>query len=79
MGFSTGLRSTQRGRQLSGVPIGPDDLNHLFEAVVDATEEAVLNSMVNSPTMHGRDGNAREGLPLDKVQAIIAAHHPSPR
>jgi len=76
MGVSTGLRATQRGRQLSGIPVGPDDMNHLFEAVVDASEEAVLNSMANSPTMHGRDGNAREGLPMDKIAQILAAHRP---
>jgi D-aminopeptidase len=39
----------------------------LFEAVVEATEEAVLNSMLQSPTTTGRDGHVSEGLDPDVV------------
>jgi D-aminopeptidase len=39
-------------------------LDPLFEAVVEASEEAVLNSMLSSPTTVGRDGNVSEGLVL---------------
>ncbi len=39
-------------------------LDPLFEAVVEASEEAVLNSMLSSPTTVGRDGNVSEGLAL---------------
>jgi D-aminopeptidase len=39
-------------------------LDPLFEAVVEAAEEAVLNSMLSSPTTVGRDGNVSEGLVL---------------
>jgi D-aminopeptidase len=74
MGVGTGLRSGSRGGRLSGPPVGAEDINYLFEAVVDASEEAVLNSLASSPTVHGRDGNAREGLPLDEVARIYAAH-----
>ena len=36
-------------------------LDSMFEAVVDAAEEAVLNSMLSSPTVVGRGGNRMEG------------------
>lgn len=61
----TGLRSTSRRGPLNGIPLGGSDVDSLFAAVVEASEEAVLNSMTHSSTMHGRDGNARQGLPLD--------------
>jgi D-aminopeptidase len=67
----TGLRAT-RGGPLSGPSHGGRAMNQLFEAVVDASEEAVLNSLAHSPTMFGRDGHAREGLPLDAVEALLS-------
>ena len=39
----------------------------LFQAVADATEEAILNSLFRAHTVVGRDGNTREALPLDVV------------
>ena len=39
-------------------------LDPLFEAVVEASEEAVLNSMLSSRTTVGRDGHVSEGLVL---------------
>ena len=42
-------------------------LDDLFEAVVDATEEAVLNSLLMSPTSVGRDGHTSEGLDPETV------------
>lgn len=73
MAVGTGLRAASRGGPLSGPSVGADGVNDLFEAVVDASEEAVLNSMAYSETMHGRDGNAREGLPLELVRRLVAA------
>ena len=42
-------------------------LNPFFAAVVEATEEAVLNSMLAAPTVTGRDGNTSYGLPAEQV------------
>ena len=39
----------------------------VFQAVADATEEAILNSMFRAHTVVGRDGNTRQALPLDEV------------
>ena len=39
----------------------------IFQAVADATEEAILNSMFRAQTVVGRDGNTRQALPLDIV------------
>ena len=54
-------------------------LNPLFEGVVQATEEAILNAMVGARTMTGRDGHRVYGLPHDEVRAIVARNGASPK
>lgn len=44
-----------------------DRLSPLFQAAIEATEEAVYNSMLQAVTTVGRDGNTREALPLDAL------------
>jgi D-aminopeptidase len=39
----------------------------VFQAVADATEEAILNSLFRAHTVVGRDGHTRAALPLDAV------------
>lgn len=41
------------------------NLNSIFEAVADATEEAIVNSMLSSAEMTGRDGNRVHALPFN--------------
>jgi D-aminopeptidase len=48
-------------------------LDPLFEAVVDASEEAVLSSLLQAPTTTGRDGHTSEGLPADVVRHHLGA------
>lgn len=47
------------------------ELDPFFDAVVEATEEAVLNSMLMAPTVTGRDGNTSHGLPADRVRELL--------
>ncbi len=42
-------------------------LSRLFEAVVEAVEEAVLNSLCMATTMVGRDGHVRWALPGNEI------------
>lgn len=48
-----------------------DLINHLFWAVVEATEEAVLNSMFKADTMIGRDDRVIPGLPIEETMAVM--------
>jgi D-aminopeptidase len=50
------------------------DLNDVFEAVVDATEEAVLNALWAAPEVVGRLGRVGPALPHDDVLALLDAH-----
>jgi len=42
----------------------------LFVAVVEATEEAIYNSMFKATTMVGRDEHRCEALPIERTLAI---------
>jgi D-aminopeptidase len=46
-------------------------INWLFQATIEATEEAILNALFAAETMTGRDGNTRYGLPVDRVVKIV--------
>ncbi|HUG65471.1 MAG TPA: P1 family peptidase [Gaiellaceae bacterium] len=49
-------------------------LNDVFEAVVDATEEAVLNALWAAPEVVGREGRVGHALPHDRVLELLDAH-----
>ena len=68
----TGAGQTGAG-QPAPEPITGRGLDPFFAAVVEATEEAVLNSMLAAPTVTGRDGNYCRGLPADRVRELLAA------
>jgi len=61
--------STTRGDALEGRELDP-----LFAATVEATEEAVLNTLWAAPDVTGRDGRLQRGLPHDEVLDILRAH-----
>ncbi len=50
----------------------PNELiDPLFRATVDATEEAVIESMIVNDTMVGRDGNTAIALPVEKMLDVM--------
>jgi L-aminopeptidase/D-esterase-like protein len=59
--------------QLTFIPW--NNLDPFFEAVVQATEEAVLNSLVANDDMTGRDGHRTPALPRDRLAAIVQANN----
>jgi D-aminopeptidase len=80
LALATGLRGARGAVPGSGAapgdgagPVLGRRLDPFFAAVVEATEEAVLNSMLAAPTVTGRDGNVSRGLPADRVRELLAA------
>jgi D-aminopeptidase len=55
-------------------PEATDALNPLFQAVVEATEEAVLNALMKADTMTGINGNRVHALPYDRLKAAMAKY-----
>ncbi|MFL5318729.1 MAG: P1 family peptidase [Myxococcaceae bacterium] len=51
-------------------------LDPLYEAVMEATEEAILNSMCMARPMEGINGNYVPALPLDDVRKFVDATRP---
>ena len=49
-------------------------LNPLFQAVVEATEESVLNALMKADTMTGINGNRVHALPYDRLKAAMAKY-----
>jgi len=52
-----------------------DAMSPLFMATIEATEEAIINSLFAAKTMTGRDGHKVESLPLDKVIPILKKYN----
>ncbi len=50
-----------------------DDMSPLFEGVIEATEEAIYDSMFMATTVTS-NGHTVEAIPLDKVRAILAKY-----
>jgi len=78
VGFSTANRIPRRTRKMVyRMKILLDQrLDPLYEAVMEATEEAILNSMCMARPMEGINGNYSPALPLDEVRRFVDACRP---
>ncbi|MGD9963102.1 MAG: P1 family peptidase [Thermoplasmata archaeon] len=47
------------------------DMNDLFRATVDSTQEAIINSLFKAETTDGRDGHVVPALPIEDTLAIL--------
>jgi D-aminopeptidase len=66
------IRSTDGLRQTS--VLGNDSMSPLFQAVIEASEEAIYNSLFRAQTMTGREGRVVEALPLEQTLEILRRH-----
>jgi D-aminopeptidase len=64
--------SDQITRQLTVVR--NDAMSPLFMAAIEATEEAIINSLFHADDMRGRDGHQVDALPVDKVLRLMEHH-----
>ena len=55
--------------------LGNEDMTALFMAVIEATEEAIINSLFAAETMVGKDNRKIEALPKEKVLEWIKKAH----
>ncbi|MCC9135533.1 P1 family peptidase [Pontibacter silvestris] len=52
-----------------------DDISPLFLATIEATEEAILNSLFTAETLEGRDGNNVDSLPVKEVMKVMKKYN----
>ena len=70
--FSTANRDALMGAPRAQASfIGNDYLDSLFEATVQATEEAIVNSMVAARDMEGTEGHRAVALPHDRLVQLL--------
>ena len=63
-------RVERRVEVLSNEAVSP-----LFLACVEATEEAVYNSLLKATTVRGRAGNTAEALPVERTVEILRKYN----
>jgi D-aminopeptidase len=74
--FSTGNVSAFNRKDFTTLQQLPNDLiNPLFDATVQAVEEAIINAMVAADTMEGINGNKAYGLPHKLVIDLLKKYN----
>lgn len=74
LAFSTANPMTAYwGTEINHLSMLPQ-MDELFQATVEATEEAIMNALVAGRTMTGVDGNTVHALPHERVQNILREH-----
>ncbi len=76
------LSTGNRGMDPAG-SLAPTNVRHfhnaaisgLFEAAVEATEEAITNALCMATTMTGINDRVSHAIPLDRLQAVMAKYH----
>jgi len=74
--FSTANSGAAKPDRLAQLTMLPNDqMNPLFEATVQATEEAVINAMVAAETMTGIENHQVIALPHDKLREVLKKYN----
>jgi D-aminopeptidase len=74
LAFSTANPGVWGGDGVVSAEFLPNErLNPLFEATVQATEEAITNSLIAATTMEGRDHLRVEAIPHERLGGILRA------
>ncbi|MBC7901405.1 MAG: P1 family peptidase [Saprospiraceae bacterium] len=72
--FSTANRIISTDQKRSLELLGNDAMSPLFQAVIEATEEAILNSLFKATSVTGKDNRTVEALPLDRVRELLRTY-----
>jgi L-aminopeptidase/D-esterase-like protein len=76
LAFSTANAGAAKRDGVIDLKMLPNErIDALFEATVQATEEAILNALIAAETMTGRDGHKVVALPHDRLKAILKKYN----
>jgi D-aminopeptidase len=75
---NTKVRRAYNAARLTTEEVANEPMSALFEATVEATEEAIYNSLFEATTVTG-SGHTAEAIPLDKVRQVLAKYHVAER
>jgi D-aminopeptidase len=72
LALSTANRGAAGREGVKSIAMLPnDEIDPLFDATVEATEEAIINALVAGQTMTGINGNTIYALPHDQLRAVL--------
>ena len=69
--FSTANKIVSSEKVRTVQVLGNDTMSPLFQAVIEATEEAIYNSMFKAVTMTGKEKRTVEALPIERVKEVL--------
>ena len=76
LAFSTANKNAFNTRVPQQVTTLPNDfMDFLFEATIEATEEAIINALFAGETLEGINGNKMYGLPKERVVSIMKKYN----
>jgi D-aminopeptidase len=76
LAFSTANPEASTGSGVASLSMLPNEqMNPLFDATADATEEAIVNAMVAAQDMVGVNGNKVFALPHDRLRSILKKYN----
>ena len=74
--FSTANEEAGRGAADANITMLPNDsINPLFQATVEATEEAIINALVAGRDMQGDNGSLVRGIDLERLVEVLTRHN----
>ena len=81
--FQIGAELASRGRdpqapRLETAELSNEEMGRLFEAVVEATEEAIYNSIFMATTVESRSARV-EAIPLDAARRLLERYRGAAR
>jgi D-aminopeptidase len=72
--IDTGWDDERDGRETLEVrAVGDLTIDRLFDGVIEATEEAIVNALVAATTVTGRDGITAYAIPHDRLVEVLSA------
>ena len=76
LAFSTANPGAVSAKKIATVQMLPnDEINPLFAATVEATEEAIVNSMIAAQTMTGANNITVQAIPHDQLQQLLKKYN----
>jgi len=74
--FSTANKNAfDREKEVQVTSMSNDQIDELFEATIQATEEAIINALFAGKTIVGINGNKAYGLPKEKVVELLKKYN----
>ena len=73
--FSTKNRINASDKTRSIQVVGNDSMSPIFQAVIEATEEAIINSILKATTVTGREKRTVEAISIDQVKTILRKYN----